>query len=52
MVENILMWKDPNKITDYISTEEYAQHNPGIKDGRKIGINVKVAWLIGSELEY
>lgn len=33
MVEDILMGKNPNKITDYISTEEYAQHNPGIKDG-------------------
>ena len=33
MVEDILMGKNPNKITDYISTEQYDQHNPGIKDG-------------------
>lgn len=37
LVENLL--KDvffgaaPDKITDYISTEQYDQHNPGVKDG-------------------
>lgn len=33
LVEDILMGKNPNKITDYISSEQYDQHNPGIKDG-------------------
>jgi predicted SnoaL-like aldol condensation-catalyzing enzyme len=33
MVEDILMGKNPQKITEYISTEQYDQHNPGIKDG-------------------
>lgn len=33
MVEDILMGKNPNKITDYISAEQYDQHNPDIKDG-------------------
>lgn len=33
MVEDILMGKNPNKITDYISAEQYAQHNTAIKDG-------------------
>ncbi|WCL49660.1 nuclear transport factor 2 family protein [Leptospira sp. GIMC2001] len=33
MVEDILMGKNPNKITDYISSEKYHQHNPQIKDG-------------------
>ena len=33
MVEDILMGKNPTKITDYISTEQYDQHNPDIKDG-------------------
>ncbi len=33
MVEDILMGKNPDKITDYISAEQYDQHNPGIKDG-------------------
>jgi len=33
LVEDILMGKNPNKIADYISAEQYDQHNPGIKDG-------------------
>ena len=33
MVEDILMGKNLNKITDYISSEQYHQHNPAIKDG-------------------
>ena len=33
LVEDILMGKNPNKITDYISAEQYHQHNPAIKDG-------------------
>jgi len=33
MVEDILMAKQPSKIADYISSEQYDQHNPGIKDG-------------------
>jgi predicted SnoaL-like aldol condensation-catalyzing enzyme len=33
MVEDILMGKNPNKITEYISAERYDQHNPGAKDG-------------------
>ena len=33
LIEDILMGKNPNKITDYISAEQYDQHNPDIKDG-------------------
>ena len=33
LIEDILMGKNPDKITDYISAEEYDQHNPEIKDG-------------------
>lgn len=33
LIEDILMGKNPNKITEYISAEQYDQHNPGIKDG-------------------
>jgi predicted SnoaL-like aldol condensation-catalyzing enzyme len=33
LVEDVLMGKNPNKITDYISAETYHQHNPDIKDG-------------------
>ena len=32
LVEDVLMGKAPERITDYISTEGYAQHNPGIAD--------------------
>jgi len=33
LVEDVLMGKNPAKITEYISAENYAQHNPMIKDG-------------------
>jgi len=33
LVEDILMGKNPDKVTDYISAESYHQHNPGVKDG-------------------
>jgi len=32
-VNDVLLGKNPGKITDYISTEEYCQHNPGVADG-------------------
>lgn len=32
-VNDVLLGKNPGKITDYISTEEYYQHNPGVADG-------------------
>ena len=33
LIEDVLMGKNPAKITEYISAEQYDQHNPGIKDG-------------------
>ena len=33
LIEDVLMGKDPAKITEYISAESYAQHNPRIADG-------------------
>lgn len=33
LVEDVLMGKNPGKITEYISADSYAQHNPAIKDG-------------------
>lgn len=33
LVEDVLMGKNPDKIGEYISAEEYHQHNPQIKDG-------------------
>lgn len=32
-VRDVLMGKDPSKITEYISTKTYYQHNPHVKDG-------------------
>ena len=33
LIEDVLMGKNPSKITEYISAETYHQHNPDIKDG-------------------
>ena len=33
LVEDVLMGKDPNQVSNYISAESYHQHNPTIKDG-------------------
>jgi predicted SnoaL-like aldol condensation-catalyzing enzyme len=33
LVRDVLMGEDPSRITDYISSESYAQHNPFIADG-------------------
>lgn len=33
LINDIFLGANPNKITEYISTEQYYQHNPGIKDG-------------------
>lgn len=33
LIEDVLMGKNPGKITEYISEEQYDQHNPGINDG-------------------
>ncbi len=44
MVEDILMGKNPAKITEYISNEQYDQHNPQIKDGLN-GIMEAVEYL-------
>lgn len=48
MVEDILMGKNPDKITEYISSEQYDQHNPGIKDGLK-GIVEAVEYLTSQD---
>jgi predicted SnoaL-like aldol condensation-catalyzing enzyme len=33
LIEDVLMGKNPGMITEYISSEQYDQHNPQIKDG-------------------
>ena len=44
MVEDILMGQNPSKISEYISSENYHQHNPQIKDGLS-GILAAVEYL-------
>lgn len=44
LVEDILMGKNPGKMADYISAEQYHQHNPEIKDGLD-GISEAVQYL-------
>ena len=44
LVEDVLMGKNPGKITEYISGEQYHQHNPDIKDGLS-GITEAVEFL-------
>ncbi|MEL6867139.1 MAG: nuclear transport factor 2 family protein [Bacteroidota bacterium] len=51
MVEDILMGKNPNKITDYISSEQYHQHTPEIKDGLS-GIVEAVEYLVSKNNMY
>ena len=33
LIEDVLMGKNPGKMSEYISAEQYDQHNPDIKDG-------------------
>lgn len=33
LINDIFLGANPDKITEYISTEQYDQHNPGVKDG-------------------
>jgi len=33
LLDDVFFGANPDKITDYISTEQYDQHNPGVKDG-------------------
>lgn len=33
LLNDVFLGAAPEKITDYISTEQYDQHNPGVKDG-------------------
>ncbi|NOU58438.1 hypothetical protein ELS83_01315 [Marinifilum sp. JC070] len=33
LIQDVFLGANPNKITDYISAEQYDQHNPAVKDG-------------------
>mgnify|MGYP003571688880 CR=1 FL=1 len=43
-VNDVLFGKAPNKITEYISTEQYDQHNPYVKDGLQ-GLGEAIEYL-------
>jgi len=43
-MQDVFFGKAPEKITEYISTEQYDQHNPMVKDGLK-GLNEALAYL-------
>ncbi len=43
-IDNILFGKAPEKITEYVSTEEYNQHNPLVKDGLE-GLSEAIEYL-------
>ena len=52
-VSDVLMGASPNKITDYISTEVYHQHNPSIKDGLAgLGEAIEQLTKAGKPLSY
>ncbi|NRB47021.1 MAG: nuclear transport factor 2 family protein [Saprospiraceae bacterium] len=52
-MKDILMGEQPDKITDYVSTEEYAQHNPGVKDGLAgLGEAIEALAKTGMPMEY
>lgn len=48
LIEDVLMGKNPSKITEYISAEQYDQHNPGIEDGLN-GIVAAVEYLTAQD---
>ncbi|KAB1160764.1 hypothetical protein F7018_02500 [Tenacibaculum aiptasiae] len=43
-VNDVLFGKAPQKITEYVSSEEYLQHNPMVKDGLT-GLNEAIEYL-------
>ncbi|WP_233131525.1 nuclear transport factor 2 family protein [Tenacibaculum holothuriorum] len=43
-VDDVLFGKAPEKITEYVSTEQYDQHNPLVKDGLD-GLNEAITYL-------
>ena len=47
LVTDVLLGKNPSKITDYISAETYHQHNPAIRDGLD-GVQEAFQYLIAN----
>lgn len=44
-IDDVLFGKAPEKITDYVSSEEYNQHNPMVKDGLE-GLDEAIKYLV------
>lgn len=52
-VADVLMGGNPAKITDYISIEHYAQHNPGVGDGlESLGAALKALAEAGTPMVF
>ena len=52
-VEDILFGKAPEKITDYVSTESYHQHNPAVGDGLEaLGAAIQEMAEAGTPMRY
>jgi predicted SnoaL-like aldol condensation-catalyzing enzyme len=52
-VNDVLLGKNPDKITDYISTETYYQHNPHVADGLDgLGTALKELANAGTPMTY
>ncbi len=52
-VDDVLMGKNPGKITDYVSTETYYQHNPAVADGLDaLGAAIKAMADAGTPMIY
>lgn len=52
-VKDVLMGTAPQKITDYISTEQYLQHNSGVADGLDgLGAALQAMAEAGMTMEY
>lgn len=53
LLNDIFMGANPDKITDYISTTQYDQHNPAVKDGLAgLGAALKALAEAGTPMVY
>ena len=52
-IDDVFMGANPSKITDYISTETYHQHNPSVGDGlAALGVALEEMAKAGTPMEY
>ena len=53
LIDDVFMGANPSKITDYISTETYHQHNPAVGDGlAALGTALEEMAKAGTPMEY